>query len=57
MMDFVVAIFKDGKTESKRFYTYTQAEDYFNGVEMTKDFDILTLMNGFGVKIKEVTTL
>lgn len=57
MMVFTVAIFKNGTTESKSFHCYTQAEDYFAGVEMTKDFDILTLMNSFGKTIKQVTTL
>ena len=58
MMDFVViTTFKNGDIERKRFYAYTQAEDYFDGVEMTKDFETLTLMNGFGIKFKEVTNL
>lgn len=57
MMDFVVAIFKDYETESKRFYTYAQAETYYEGIKMTKDFDVLTLLNGFGVIIEQVTNL
>ena len=57
MMDFVVAFFKDYETKSKKFYTYTQAENYYESVKTTKDFDVLTLLNGCGVIIEQVTNL
>lgn len=57
MTIFLVMIFNKGETEKKVFFTYSAAETYYEGIKMTNDYEILTLMNSYGHIYEEVTNL
>lgn len=57
MTTFLVVIFNKCETEKKTFFTYSEAETYYERVKMTKNYEILTLMNSYGHIYEKVTNL
>lgn len=57
MTTFLVVIFNKGETEKKVFFAYPAAETYYEKLKMTKNYEILTLMNSYGHIYEQVTTL
>ena len=57
MTTFLVIIFNECETETKVFFAYSAAETYYERVKMTKNYEILTLMNSYGHIYEQVTNL